>query len=236
MCITFSCTTTIIYFWIIQCTIHCFIIHSRVTHYIIIRNRTAVGTPFGIDCNNRFLGISLFGCNQNNTVSTTCTIDRICSSIFQYSHAFDILWIDRRNTPVKRNSIYYIQWRVTCTHRTNTTDTNSCSTTRLTITWSGLYSRNLTSQCIRNIWNRTFSQFISFHSRCRSGKRWFFRCTICYYHYFINHLWIRLQEYSQRGFNCDLLCLHTNKRNLQSFCRTWYARQSKITIYISDGT
>ena len=107
-----------------------FILHQykfvRVHHIQFVRK--FFGLHVGIQTNDNTSFNGTFGCHQNDTVCTTCTIDRCRGSIFQYINGFDICHWDVVNAAY-RESIYYIKRFIGLCDGTSTAYTyRDCST------------------------------------------------------------------------------------------------------------
>ena len=74
---------------------------------------------------------SFLCCYQHNAIGSTCTIDRTRCSIFQYLDTLNIIRINEIKTTFNRHTIYNVK-RVGIIYSTSTTNTDTCSFTRLT--------------------------------------------------------------------------------------------------------
>ena len=96
----------------------CNVVESRESHCSCV-----------VESNLSFL--TLLCCNENNTVSTTCTVDSSCRSILQNLDALNILRVEVLDTAVLDNhSVDYIKRRTGSTNRALTTDSDATHSTR----------------------------------------------------------------------------------------------------------
>ena len=90
------------------------IVLTRVVNHVILRNKTAVRTPFGIELNLGILVTTLLSGNQHNTVGTTGTVNGTCRSILQHRHRLNIVRVDRVQGAIIWHTIEHNQRVVTC--------------------------------------------------------------------------------------------------------------------------
>ena len=69
--------------------------------------------------------LTTLGCDNDNTVSTTSTIQSTCRSVLQHRNRLDIVWVDSANRTTIGNTINNIEWLRVCRDRTKTTNTDS---------------------------------------------------------------------------------------------------------------
>ena len=109
---------------------------TSIEHFFIFSRTGNIRFGHGLETNRRipidagFTSLTFLCSNQNNTVCTTCTIDRCRGSIFQYINGFDICHWDVVNAAY-RESIYYIKRFIGLCDGTSTAYTyRDCSTRR----------------------------------------------------------------------------------------------------------
>ena len=190
-----------------------FVVHTRVSHHTVGRNSTRVASPLTFHGYLCVLGVTAFCSNQHHSVSTTSTVQRIRSSVFQDGNRGNIVVRQRGNhVVISRNTIHHVQRRVAGIHTTNTTNTNLGNLTGLTIRAQSLHTRYLTGKRIRYVARLTLFNVFTLHHRSGTRERLTSGRTESNHHHIVQLAGLLLQTNHHTVLHGDSLRCHTDKR------------------------
>ena len=182
--------------------------------------------------------LTLLCCQNDNTVSSTGTVDSSWRSVLQHCHWLDIVRVQCSESAWRDWSTIEDDERLRATRDwANTTKTDVYRLTWFT-TWSEhLQTSNLSLQSVCNVCYRLLLESFTSNSCNRTYNRTkFLGTTVAQYNQFVKHLRIRSECNLNICLDRNFLSLHTQVRNNQ---RLWTVRnivQSKLTVHVSGCT
>ena len=191
--------------------------------------------------NGRLLTLAtLLGCNDDDTVRTTGTVDSSCRSILQDTERLNILWVYYRKEV--RKTLYTIvvhcqtidndQWVVRCVQRRTTTNTDLGTTTRSTVVAGNVYTGNLTSKHVLCVDNHTLVLRVWLDSCNRTGQVRLLSYTITDDNDFVQRLRVILQ--GNAHFFRSLHGLWSHSQISESKIGTWSCVNREVTIHVGN--
>ena len=192
--------------------------------------------------NGRLLTLAtLLGCNDDDTVRTTGTVDSSCRSILQDTERLNILWVYYRKEV--RKTLYTIvvhcqtidndQWVVRSVQGRTTTNTDLGTTTRSTVVAGNVYTGNLTCKHILCVDNHTLVLRVRLDRSNRTCQVVLFCYTITDDYDFVQRLRVILQgDVHVVG---SLHCLWSQSQIGESKIRTWSCVDREVTIHVSNA-
>ena len=218
-----------------------FILHQykfvRVHHIQLVRK--FFGLHISVQTNDNPSFNRTFGCHQNNTVRTACTIDGRRGRIFQHLDRFNI---GRRDIVQAAHfkSVQYDKRTVILCNRTATTYQNLNFSIRRTVYSCHLHTRQFTDDGFSSRSGLYFLQYLAGYAGDRTGKITSFLRTIADYDYVVQH--------SNSFFHVDINVRGTSFQRFFCFFHTYianyqhglgyigHASQCKFTVQIGRGT
>ena len=163
--------TVVIVVSVIEHGVGSLIVLGRVGDGLIILHAAAVHTPFGIEVHNSIAGLTSAGGDQDNTGSTTGTVQGSGSSILQNGNGFDIARGDVGKAGRIGSAINNDKGSRICIHGSNTTDIHGTATcTGSAGSASHLETGDVTYEGIGHIGSLTLLKFLGLDHRSRARK------------------------------------------------------------------
>ena len=147
------------------------IVFGRVVNLVILLYGTAVGTPAHVYVDARCRLVTLLGGDDDDTGSTTGTVQSGRSGILQYRHRLDVLLRDVAQRRLIGSTIDNDQRVGLGIHRSNTADVDlTLVGTRSTRAATNLQARNRTGQCIGHVGGHVLVELGGTHHRGRTRE------------------------------------------------------------------
>ena len=184
------------------------------------------------------IAFTFLGSNQNYTVTGWRTVQRSRSSVLQDSHRFDVGRVDITNITVVNSTVHYIKRSRRSVYRTETTDTDRSSFTRLTGCGSYLNTGSVTFESRSNVGDSTLFDGLCTYGRGRTGEGRLLGSTVSYDYHFVDYLCVRIHYNLLRGRSSDrhFNSTHTYKRYLQRFAACRNVVDFILTVNVCNGT
>ena len=151
------------------------------------------GSDAGIEVNLDFSFLTFLCSDDDDTVSSAATIDRSRCSVLQHLNRLDIVTVKVVQTCLCRHTIDDVE-RVVVVQRSDTTDTNSSLTRKITFICD-VHTRNTSLEGFHRVVFVLLSKFVNANNRYRTSKVGLALCGITCYHNFVKQLGVALQDY-----------------------------------------
>ena len=156
-------------------------------HHVIYIARNLVNTKVtGIVHLQRLVFLTILGCDDNDTIGSTGTVDGTCRSILQNLDGLDIIWREVTDSGTHWHTVDDIE-RSRATEGADTTDTYARVSTRLTV-GCNLHTSHLTFEHGRDVGVRYLLHLLSVHNRYGTGKVSLLLRTITYYNHLVEQV------------------------------------------------
>ena len=206
------------------------------SHHVILVDGARRPTHGRTPCHVGLAFLTLFGRNHDNAVGATSAIQRAGRSILQDSHRLNVRRVDVRQRTVIRNTVHHIQRTGRSIDRTITTDDDRSRLARLSGAGSRQDTRSLSFKAFRHVRDRTRFQFLIANRRSRTREGRLLCRAVSHDHHLVQQLRVGFHADGHILLNLSFLRVHSHVRNYQSPRRTWYVRQSELTVHVGNRT
>ena len=187
-----------------------------IKHVVLLGYRLQAGCIVDID--SQLVAFALLGCDDDDTIGSTATIDRCRRGILQNLDRLDVCRIDGIHVFVGSDTINN-QERATAVDSTHTTHTDR----RATTTWScishNLHTSQLTLHGVEHVRIRCADRLFHIHHRNSTSQIGLTLSGITCNDNLAQFFCIVIQHNFHIGDSFYFFCLATNIRNNE--CRTW---------------
>ena len=221
---------------VVKCSIVGLIELCRIGNVLVISYRTGVYTPFGIDIDDRVLRLRFLGGDHDDSVRSSCTVQRIGSGILQDRHWLDIARVQVAQVAWIRHTVHNPERIVSCIEWAESADTDRRAGARLTWSVGQLHTCNLTSQWLSPVGLLRFGDVLWLDYRGRSSIGIFLRGTESHDDSSVDNFWVFLKSDIDCCFSAyrNNSRLKTDRWNLKNgIGRGWHR---VVSIYIWECT